>query len=135
MRYIPIALLLLSSPALAETTFAEIDASGNVLRVIVADQAFIDSGAVGPPSNWVQTFPDGSARKNYAGPGHIYNRGLDAFIPPKPFPSWHLNPQRGRWEAPFPPPQGHEDDIWDEPTQNYVSRPGTAVVVPNGAGE
>jgi len=35
-----------------ETYFAEIDANGTVLRVIVADQAFINSGKVGDPKNW-----------------------------------------------------------------------------------
>ena len=29
-------------------------------------------------------------RKNYAGIGYIYNQTKDAFIPPKPFNSWHL---------------------------------------------
>jgi len=36
--------------------FAEVDPNTNlVLRVIVAEQDFIDSGAVGEPSRWVQT--------------------------------------------------------------------------------
>ena len=36
--------------------FAEISGSNNVVtRVIVAEQDFIDSGAVGASSNWVQT--------------------------------------------------------------------------------
>ena len=35
--------------------FAEIDEGGTVLRVIVADQDFIDSGVVGDKTNWVQT--------------------------------------------------------------------------------
>lgn len=41
---------------ITETYFAEIDKDGNVLRVIVADQAFIDSGAVGDPKKWIETF-------------------------------------------------------------------------------
>jgi hypothetical protein len=36
--------------------FAEISGSNNiVIRVIVAEQAFINSGAVGSESNWIQT--------------------------------------------------------------------------------
>ncbi len=36
--------------------FAEISGSNNIVtRVIVAEQGFIDSGAVGASSNWVQT--------------------------------------------------------------------------------
>ena len=66
------------------THFAEIDKQGNVLRVIVADQAFIDSGKVGDPVNWVGTWMDGSKRYHYAGKGYKYDKQLDAFIPPKP---------------------------------------------------
>ena len=35
--------------------FAEINSENIVQRVIVAEQDFIDSGAVGDPNNWVQT--------------------------------------------------------------------------------
>ena len=35
--------------------FAEIDSNGVVLRVIVAEQNFINSGVVGDSFNWVQT--------------------------------------------------------------------------------
>jgi hypothetical protein len=34
--------------------FAEV-INGRVERVIVAEQDFIDSGAVGDPANWIQT--------------------------------------------------------------------------------
>jgi len=84
--------------------FAEISGSNNIVtRVIVAEQDFIDSGAVGASSNWVQTSyntkggvhygdvsgsyaPDGGValRKNYAGVGYTYNSGSDAFIAPQP---------------------------------------------------
>ncbi len=83
--------------------FAEISGS-TVTRVIVAEQGFIDSGAVGASSNWVQTsynthggvhygldvtgsyVPDGGValRKNYAGTGYTYDRSKDAFISPQP---------------------------------------------------
>ena len=52
--------------------FAEISGSGSgsitytVVNVIVAEQDFIDSGAVGATSNWVQTSYNGSIRKNYS---------------------------------------------------------------------
>ena len=35
--------------------FVEINKDGIVQRGIVAEQDFIDSGAVGDPNNWVQT--------------------------------------------------------------------------------
>ncbi|MDP7367684.1 MAG: hypothetical protein QGH83_10555, partial [Candidatus Pacebacteria bacterium] len=35
--------------------FAEIDKDGVVLRVLAVEQSFIDTGALGDPSNWVRT--------------------------------------------------------------------------------
>lgn len=66
------------------TYFAEIDDSGIVLRVIVADQNFINSGAVGEPTRWIQTDIHGAIKKNFAGKGFKYDSSLDAFIPPTP---------------------------------------------------
>lgn len=80
------------------THFAEIDAQGNVLRVIVADQAFIDSGAVGEPTNWVQTYRDESKRGNYAGKGHSYDKQRDMFISPKPKGDVVLDEKTGKWK-------------------------------------
>ena len=63
------------------TYFAEVDANGTVLRVIVADQAFIDSGKVGDPKNWVETTLDGSKGGIYAGKGYKYNKSTKVFAP------------------------------------------------------
>lgn len=65
------------------TYFAKLDENDNVVEVIVADQAFIDSGAVGDPNDWVQTWKDRTQRKNYAGKGFKFDSSKDAFIPPK----------------------------------------------------
>ncbi len=102
--------------------FAEISGSNNIVTgVIVAEQDFIDSGAVGASSNWVQTSyntkggvhygdvsgsyaPDGGTqlRKNYAGRGYTYDRSKDAFISPQPEPSgsipYILNEDSCLWE-------------------------------------
>ena len=88
--------------------FAEISGSGSgsitytVVNVIVAEQDFINSGAVGSVSNWVQTSYNGSIRKNYAGIGYTYDENRDAFIPPQPEPSasipWVLNEVSCSWE-------------------------------------
>jgi len=51
-------------------------------------------------------------RKNYAGVGYIYDVARDAFIPPKPFPSWTLNESTCRWDPPITKPDG--DCEWDE---------------------
>ena len=53
-----------------------------VTQVIVAEQDFIDSGAVGNPSLWIQTSYTGSIRGCYAGIGFTYDADIDEFIPP-----------------------------------------------------
>lgn len=103
--------------------FAKVE-NNIVTQVIVAEQEFIDSGAVGDPSSWIQTSYNGNIRKNYAGIGYIYNPDLDAFIPPQPFPSWVLNETTASWEPPIARP---DDDgknyIWNEDTQSWIEAP------------
>jgi hypothetical protein len=50
-------------------------------------------------------------RKNYAGIGYTYDEVRDAFIPPKPYPSWILNEFSCIFEAPIPRP--NKDFILD----------------------
>ena len=59
-------------------------------------------------------------RKNYAGIGYIYDEGRDAFIPPKPYPSWLLNEDTCLWEAPVTMPDDGEQYQWDEATTSWV---------------
>lgn len=56
-------------------------------------------------------------RKNYAGQGYFYDQTLDAFIPPKPYPSWILNTQSCLWEPPIPAPSSFH--VWDENTLTW----------------
>jgi hypothetical protein len=44
-------------------------------------------------------------RKNYAGLGYTYDSERDAFIPPKPYPSWLLNEDTCLWDAPVAMPE------------------------------
>lgn len=107
--------------------------NGIVTQVIVADQEFIDSGALGDPSTWLQTsyntfggvHRSGGTplRKNYAGVGYSYMPDIDAFVPPKPFPSWVLNSETGLWDAPVPRPENNLYVIWDEELQNWKETP------------
>lgn len=61
-------------------------------------------------------------RKNFAGIGFKYDADRDAFIPPKPFPSWVLNEDTCLWEAPVPMPEGDGVDYrWDEHGLQWVS--------------
>lgn len=66
------------------------------------------------------THPNGAPfRKNYAGIGHTYDSGRDAFISPKPFDSWVLDEDTCRWEPPVPMPE-NDVYVWDEPTLSWV---------------
>jgi hypothetical protein len=93
--------------------FAQIDQNNVVTQVIVIDQAEIDSGRWGDPASWVQTSYNGSIRTRFAGIGFTYDRARDAFIPPKPFPSWVFNEAVLDWVAPVPQPDG-APTYWDE---------------------
>ena len=97
--------------------FAEIDNDNIVQRVIVAEQDFINSGAIGDSFNWVQTSYNGNFRKNYAGTGYTYDKTRDAFIAPKPYPSWLLDNDTCIWNAPVALPadlQSEKMYTWDE---------------------
>ena len=67
----------------------------------------------------VRTSYNGNIRKNYAGIGYTYDLGRDAFISPKPFPSWSLVEETCRWSAPTPMPT---DGVyhWDEATTSWI---------------
>jgi hypothetical protein len=118
--------------------FAEIDENNIVLRVLVIEQAEVDTGNWGDPKRWIQTsyntkggvhYTNGQVssdqtkalRKNYAAEGHTYDPELDAFYGPKPFPSWVLNRSTCLWEAPTPMPQPTINEVffWDEETLNW----------------
>ena len=118
--------------------FAKVE-NGIVTSVIVAEQDFINSGAVGDPAAWVQTSyntrggvhygqdgqPDGGValRKNYAGIGYTYDAGRDAFYGPKPYNSWVLNESTCYWEAPTPMPTDGKRYNWNEETTSWVEVP------------
>jgi hypothetical protein len=68
----------------------------------------------------VRTSYNGNIRKNYAGIGYAYDEARDAFIPPKPYPSWVLDEETCRWEAPIPYPGDSENVYgWNEENQSW----------------
>jgi len=71
-------------------------------------------------TNWKQTSYNASFRKNFAGVGYTYDSVLDAFIAPKPFPSWLLNTTTCQWEAPISYPTDGKRYYWNEDTQQWV---------------
>lgn len=95
------------------TYFALVCASV-VTKVIVADQAFIDEHPASAGCSYVQTYPDGSNKKNFASPGFIYRQDKDAFIPKKPHESWVLDEQKLEWKSPVPEPKDGKRYHWDE---------------------
>jgi hypothetical protein len=109
---------------------------GKVTQVIVAEPDFFDTFTDTSPGTWVQTsynthggvHKDGGIplRKNYAGVGYIYDSVRDAFIPPKPFPSWLLNEDTCLWDSPVPYPTdiGTLDNpkiyVWNEDSTSWI---------------
>jgi len=61
-----------------------------------------------------------SFRKNHAGIGYYYDSIRDAFIPPKPFPSWTLDEQTCFWQSPIPYPNDGKIYQWNEEIGNYI---------------
>ena len=63
-------------------------------------------------------------RGNFAGIGYRFDPDLGpdgAFIPPKPFPSWTLNPDTALWDPPVPMPAEGGPWSWDEDTLAWVT--------------
>ena len=58
-------------------------------------------------------------RKNYAGRGYTYDEARDAFIPPKPYPSWTLNGTTCLWDPPVAYPNDGKEYNWNESTTNW----------------
>ena len=69
-----------------------------------------------------RTSYNGNYRKNYAGVGYTFDSAKDAFIPPKPFPSWVLNEDTCVWDAPIPHPEGEGLWFWDEDSLNWIEQ-------------
>ena len=110
--------------------------NNKVVRILVAEQEFIDSYDDGTgEGEWIQTSYNTKGgkhyspeteleddkpplRKNFAGVGFTYDRENDAFIPPKPYPSFVLNETTFRYEPPIPYPEGMAGGfhryVWDE---------------------
>jgi hypothetical protein len=114
-----------------------------VTQVIVAEPEFFDTFVDTSPGDWIQTSyntrggvhynaetgepstdQSKALRKNYAGIGYTYNNTLDAFIPPKPYPSFILNEQTCIWEPPIAMPAvvSGKDWVWNEETLSWIQK-------------
>jgi hypothetical protein len=60
-------------------------------------------------------------RMNYAGLGYTYDESRDAFIPPKPFPSFLFNEEICDWYAPIEiPNEEGKFFVWNEEIVNWI---------------
>lgn len=103
------------------------EASGLVFEVIVAEQEFIDSGVVDKEGyTWIQCSYNNNFRNIYPGKGYLYLKesptGIyqDYFIEPKPFDSWKLNEETGRWDSPVEYPTDGKLYDWNEEIKNWI---------------
>ena len=113
--------------------------NGIVTQVIVAEPEFFQTFVDTSPGEWVQTSyntrggiyynPNSNEpaedqsralRKNYAGIGDTYDSIKDAFIPPRPFPSWVLNEDTCCWEPPVAHPADAKLYDWNEEQKNWI---------------
>lgn len=106
--------------------FAQLDENNKVTQVLVTDdndpngdkgyQWLLDNFG----GQWLETFYDGSERKNFAGIDYLYDDKLNAFIPPKPFNSWVLDKTTAQWKAPVDYPSDDNKYYWSEIDKNWV---------------
>jgi hypothetical protein len=114
--------------------FVKLDENNQVIEVIVVNnEVIIDENGneneelgvsfckqlFGQDTTWIQASYNGNFRKRYPAFGDTYNEILDAFITPKPYPSWILNSDTCDWEAPIPKPWDTYQYEWDESISNW----------------
>ena len=69
---------------------------------------------------WKQTSYNRNFRKNYAAIGYTYDSTRDAFIPPKPYPSWTLDENTCGWLPPTSAPTTENKTYtWNESTLSW----------------
>jgi hypothetical protein len=115
--------------------YAMLDANNVVTQVITGVDEDVTQGDVGGSTEAWETFYaaqpwhagltckrtsyNGNFRKNYAGIGYTFDAGRNAFIAPKPYPSWVLDEDTCRWEAPVAYPNDGAAYTWNEDEQDW----------------
>jgi hypothetical protein len=138
--------------------FACLDENNVVTQVIVVaneDTADVNGNEVeeigvafckkllGADTRWKQTSYNNNFRVRYAGISYQYHEELDAFIPPKPWPSFVLNEETADWESPLgPAPELTEEEIasrsfyrWDEEAYQADNTTGWVLETPQAPEE
>jgi len=122
--------------------FAKVE-DGVVTQVLVVEQDFIDTGALGDASQWIQTSYNTRGgkhyasngvdedsgtplRKNFASVGWNYDATADAFYADRPMDlngnscaSWTLNTTTYIWDPPTAYPSDGKKYQWDEPSTSW----------------
>lgn len=117
---------------MAMAHFAKLDAKNEVIFVTVGrdedaeGELTLRTGAVYKQTSYntrggVHLLGGTPLRKNFAGLGYKYDEIRDAFIPPKPYPSWILDEDTCLWNPPVPYPKDLQTHSWDEQTQQWVA--------------
>ena len=109
--------------------YALIDDNNIVIDIKADDTEWVKT----QPGRWIETdfdtvggvhrYGGTPLRKNFAQIGFTYDETLDAFIPPKPIPSWVIDPDTGQWVAPKPYPTDGWNYAWDENEQDWIKWP------------
>ena len=103
-----------------------------VKRVVVVDNAHVNSDEHVSGENWCSTFFGGgnwkqtsynhNFRKMYAGIGMVYDAAKNKFLGQQPFASWSLDASDD-WQAPVTYPTGDQSVYqvsWDEAGQQWT---------------
>jgi len=113
--------------------FAKVE-NGVVTQVIVAEQDFISTGALGDPASWIQTsyntrgnvhydqngnVDSEGQRGNYAGIGYTYDATNDVFVAPQPSSDHILETTTWTWWNPTA----------TDPVETQPVRPAIPVIV------
>jgi len=111
------------------------DANGNEVESIGV--AFCQK-LLGAETNWKQTSYNNNIRVRYAGIGYKFSEELNAFIPPKPWPSFVLNEETADWVSPLgAAPELTEEEVevrsfyrWDEEAHQQDNTTGWVLETP-----
>ena len=107
-----------------------------VKRVVVVDNAHVESDEHVSGENWCSTFFGGgnwkqtsynaNFRKKYAGVGDVYDSAKNKFLSPQPFASWSLD-GNDDWQSPVAHPTDASAEhglnyhiSWDEDNQRWT---------------
>ena len=96
------------------TKFAKV-INNKVIQVIIADQAHINT--LSDKDFYMED--NGIKINNAAAIGDAYDAVRNAFISPKPYPSWILNETIYQWESPVVKPDDGKRYNWKEETTSW----------------